>query len=149
MGGAGTARMIRQMALLVAAVAFLGFGASARAQSALYDDLGGKDGMAAIVGGMVDNALADDRIKAVFDNINIPRLKGLLAQHLCALVGGPCAYNRRSMKDTHAGLDLHDADFNALVEDLEASMDARNIPWATQVKLLAILAPIEHDVVKQ
>ncbi|MDB5359332.1 MAG: protozoan/cyanobacterial globin family protein [Rhodospirillales bacterium] len=55
----------------------------------------------------------------------------------------------RSMKDTHAGLNLHDSDFNALVEDLEASMDARDIPWRTPVRLLAILAPIERDVVKQ
>jgi len=142
-------RRIRQIAALAAVIAFLGFAAPARAQSALYDDLGGKDGTAAIVGGMVDNALADDRIKAVFDNINIPRLKGLLAEQFCTLVGGPCNYHRRSMKDTHAGLDLHEADFNALIEDLEAAMDARDIPWATQVKLLAILAPIEHDVVKQ
>lgn len=141
--------MIRHIAPLVAVAAFLAFGTPARAQSALYDDLGGPEGMAAIVGGMVDNALADDRIKAVFGNINIPRLKGLLAEQFCTLVGGPCSYHRRSMKDTHAGLDLHEADFNALVEDLEASMDARNIPWATQAKLLAILAPIEHDVVKQ
>ena len=53
------------------------------------------------------------------------------------------------MKDTHVGLNLRDSDFNALVEDLEASMDARGIPWSTQVKLLAILAPMERDVVKQ
>ena len=141
--------MCKRIAPLLVAVAFLAASASAHAEATVYDELGGKVGMTAIVGGMVDNALADDRIKSVFDDVNIPRLKSLLYQHLCTVTGGPCEYKRRSLKETHVGLDLHEADFNALVEDLEASMDARNIPWSAQVKLLAILAPMERDVVKQ
>lgn len=141
--------MCKRIAPIQVALAFLAVSAPAHAETTVYDALGGKDGMTAIVGGMVDNALADDRIKAVFDDVNIPRLKSLLYQHLCSVTGGPCEYKRRSLKETHAGLDLHEADFNALVEDLEASMDARNIPWSAQVKLLAILAPMEREVVKQ
>jgi hemoglobin len=149
MAGKEMSRMVRQTTSLLAASAFLLLGAPASADTTLYDDLGGKEGVTAIVGAMIDNALADDRIKAVFDDINIPRLKGLLHEQFCTLTGGPCQYKRRTMKDTHVGLNLHDSDFNALVEDLEASMDARGIPWSTQVKLLAILAPMERDVVKQ
>jgi hemoglobin len=149
MAGTEMPRMVRQMGSLLAASAFLLVVAPASAGATLYDDLGGKDGVTAIVGIMLDNALADDRIKAVFDNVNIPRLKGLLYQQFCTLTDGPCQYKRRTMKETHAGLNLHDADFNALVEDLEASMDARGIPWRTQAKLLAILAPMERDIVKQ
>jgi hemoglobin len=149
MGTQEISRLIRPIAPLFAVAALCGLGMPASAGTTLYDDLGGKAGMTAIIGGMVDSALVDDRIKAVFDNIKIPRLKGLLADHICTLTGGPCQYHRRSMKDTHAGLNLHDSDFNALVEDLEASMDACDIPWSTQVRLLAILAPIERDVVKQ
>jgi hemoglobin len=142
---AGTRAIRRTVSLL----AFLLIAGPAAAETTLYDDLGGKDGVTAIVDGMLDNALADDRIKMVFDDINIPRLKGLLYQQFCTLTGGPCQYKRRTMKETHAGLNLHDADFNALVEDLEASMDTRGIPWRTQAKLLAILAPMERDIVKQ
>jgi hemoglobin len=136
-------RPIRGLLLLV----LLALGVPASAETSLFQDLGGQAGVTAIVDGMIDNALADDRIKAVFDNINIPRLKKLIALQFCSLTGGGCDYKRRSMKDTHAGLGLHDADFNALVEDLEASMDKRDIPWATQARLLAILAPMERDIV--
>jgi len=142
-------RPLRQTAPVLATFAFLLFGVPVSADTTLYDDLGGKDGVTAITAVMIDNALADDRIKATFDDINIPRLKGLLYQQFCTLTGGPCQYKRRSMQETHAGLNLHESDFNALVEDLEAAMDARDIPWSTQVKLLAILAPMERDVVKQ
>jgi len=142
-------RTIGRIAPLLAALAFLLPNAPASADTTLYDDLGGKDGVTAITAVMIDNALADDRIKATFDDINIPRLKGLLYQQFCTLTGGPCQYKRRTMKETHAGLNLHESDFNALVEDLEAAMDARDIPWRIQVKLLAILAPMERDVVTQ
>lgn len=143
------ARLITRIAPLFAALALLGAHAARAADMTVYDELGGKPGMTAIVNGMVDNALADDRIKMIFDNINIPRLKGLLHEQFCTLTGGPCSYHRRTMKETHAGLNLHEGDFNALVEDLEASMDAQGIPWSSQVKLLAILAPMERDIVSK
>jgi len=141
-------RRIRRLAPFLMILTFPLFAPAASADTTLYDDLGGKDGVTAITAAMIDNALADDRIKAIFDDINIPRLKGLLYQQFCTLTGGPCDYKRRTMQETHAGLNLHEADFNALVEDLEAAMDARGIPWRTQAKLLAILAPMERDVVK-
>ncbi len=139
----GTKHIVAILSLL----AWLCLGTPARAEATLYDDLGGEAGVTAIVGSMIDNALKDDRIKVIFDDVNIPRLKGLIARQFCMLTGGGCEYKRRSMKDTHAGLNLRDADFNALVEDLEAAMDARGVPWRTQARLLAILAPMEHEMV--
>jgi hemoglobin len=41
------------------------------------------------------------------------------------------------------------ADFNALVEDLQLAMDDSEIPFATQNRLLAILAPMERDIVNK
>jgi hemoglobin len=45
--------------------------------------------------------------------------------------------------------DLHltNADFNAVVEDLQSAMDNCNIPFATQNRFLARLAPYQHQVV--
>jgi hemoglobin len=139
-------RLIQRLLLRGLCLTLLALG-PARAESSLYQDLGGQDGVTAIADGMIDNALVDDRIKAVFDDINLPRLKKLIALQFCSLTGGGCDYKRRSMKDTHAGLGLRDSDFNALVEDLEAAMDQRDIPWTTQARLLAILAPMERDIV--
>ena len=39
------------------------------------------------------------------------------------------------------------ADFNALVEVLQAAMDAQGIPYAAQNRLLALLAPMHRDVI--
>jgi hemoglobin len=51
------------------------------------------------------------------------------------------------MAATHKGLHLHNADFNAVVEDLQKAMDALSIPFPTQNRLLARLAPMQRDIV--
>lgn len=114
----------------------------------LYDDLGGEAGVARIVNGMVDRALADPRI-AFFDNTNHERLRGLIAQQFCNLSGGPCAARPRGMGPAHAHLGLRERHFLALVEDLQDSMDAAGVPFRTQNRLLAILAPMKREIVRE
>jgi len=43
-------------------------------------------------------------------------------------------------------MDIKDADFNALVEDLEKSLDKHDVPTPQQNRLLAILAPLRSSV---
>lgn len=63
------------------------------------------------------------------------------------VAGGPFVYKGRTMHDTHKGLHLTRYDFNALVEDLQKDMDEAAIPFATQYRLLARLAPMQRDMV--
>lgn len=51
------------------------------------------------------------------------------------------------MRVVHEPLNLTEADFNALVEDLIDAMEALNLPVATQNRLLARLAPMHGDIV--
>ena len=117
------------------------------ADDSLYRDLGGREGISRIVDRLSDLYLTDDRIRLVFDNLNIERLKGMLTDQFCVLAGGPCTYKGRAMKEVHKGLHITNAEFNALVEDLEIAMDRENVGFGTQARLLAILAPMQHDVV--
>ena len=121
--------------------------APARADDTLYHDLGEKDGIAKIAEYTTANFLADPRIKATFDNTNMDRFQKLLADQFCVVAGGPCEYKGRNMKDAHKALGLDNADFNAVVEDLQSALDKANIPFATQNRLLARLAPMQHDIV--
>lgn len=134
---------------LLAALSALALGAAipARAEPSLYESLGGRAGVDRISAGLVRRALADPRIVDTFDNTNLERLTGRLADHFCSVSGGPCAPPRRGMRAVHAHLDLKDRHFNALVEVLQAAMDDEGIPFRTQNRLLALLAPMRRDVV--
>jgi hemoglobin len=118
------------------------------ARATLFQDLGGMEGINRIVAGMLDRAVADPRIAATFENSNIDRLKRVIPQHVCTVVDGGCTY-RRSMQGSHVQLGLTRAHFNALVEALQDAMDAEGIPFRTQNRLLARLAPMQREIVTQ
>lgn len=134
----------RAVAALMLAATLLA--APARAGT-LYDDLGERAGLTRIVDGMVHRALLDPRIKETFDDANIERLQGLLVLQFCVLTGGPCRYPGRDMRTAHADLHLAPRHFNAMVETLQDAMDAEGVPFWTQNRLLALLAPMHRDVV--
>lgn len=116
----------------------------------LYDRLGGVDAIKAVVKDFVEERVAkDSRINARFINTDIPKLEGLLTDQICAATGGPCTYAGRNMKETHAGMGITDAEFNALVEDLKASLDKFNVPKAEQDELIGALAKMHDDIVEK
>jgi hemoglobin len=117
------------------------------AQDTLYERLGGQPGIVRIVDGAVTLFMADPRVKDDFDNINLDYLKRRLAEEFCKISGGPCVYHGRPIKAAHAGLDLTQAKFNAVAEDVQTSMRQAGIPYWTQNQLLALLAPMQRDVV--
>ncbi len=133
--------------LLTGALAALSINvAMAADNSMLYDQLGGKPGITKIIDGMLMHILEDHRIKAVFANANIPHLKMMLVEQVCADTGGPCTYTGENMHEAHKGMNINSAQFNALVEDLQKSFVDNNVPISAGNKLLAILAPMKKDV---
>ncbi len=120
---------------------------AAQADDSLYRKLGGKDGITAIVTDAYTIILADPRIKDDFDNISRDYLQRHLSELLCNITGGPCVYHGRPMGPAHEGLALTRAKFNAVAEDLQSAMDQHDVPYWTQNKLMALLAPMEHQIV--
>ncbi|WP_244146510.1 group 1 truncated hemoglobin [Paraburkholderia sp. BCC1876] len=134
-------------AVLVAGalVAFLG-SSPARADDSLYEVFGEKAGLVKITDDFVADLLADPRTSPYFDGVSIKRLKEKLVEQFCVLTGGPCEYTGRTMKRSHEGLNINRAAFNALVEDLQKAMDKNDVPFRSQNKLLAKLAPMYRDI---
>jgi len=119
----------------------------ARADDSLYTQLGGKPALEAVVDGLLQRATQDARIKDFFKETNLKYLRTQLVDQLCAVTGGPCRYEGETMKNAHAAMGLNQAHFNALVEDLQDAMDTAGVPFATQGRLLALLAPMHRDIV--
>jgi len=118
-------------------------------QKSLYDRLGGQPAIVAVVDDFVGNVAADNRINGFFARTDIPRLKKLLVEQICAGTGGPCTYTGRSMQAAHKGMNITDAQFNALVEDLQKTLNKFKVPEKEQGDLLAVLGPMKPQIVGQ
>lgn len=121
------------------------------APAGLYQALGEKEGIARVVDDLVERALKDPRIGAIFQEsfkqTKPQAFKDSLTAQLCLLAGGPCVYDGVDMKSAHANLKIDKSQFNALVELLQDAMTARDIPFTQQNRLLALLAPMYRDVI--
>lgn len=119
---------------------------SIRADKSLYQDLGGEPGIAALTSDMVDLAHVNPAIRRHFEKIDRVDLKKTLAEQFCDLSGGPCKYKGKDMVKAHKALDLNEADFNALVEDLRIACARNGVSESAKNRLLALLAPMKRDV---
>jgi hemoglobin len=116
--------------------------------ASLYERLGGKDAITAVVDDFVGRCAGDTRINGKFARTDIPRLKAMLIDQVCEAAGGPCAYRGRTMRETHTGMAVTAGEFDALVQDLVATLDAFNVPKAEQDELLSVLGPLRPDIVE-
>ena len=117
------------------------------AQPSLYDRLGGKPAITAVVDDFIGNVAADTRINQRFAAANIPRLKTRLVDQICEASGGPCKYTGQNMRDAHTGMKITDAEFTALVEDLVKSLDKFKVPAREKNELLGALGGMKPDIV--
>ena len=113
----------------------------------LFADLGGQEGLSRIIDASARIWLGDDRVKASFEDSNIPRLRHMLYDQLCRITGGGCDYRGQDMAKAHRALHLRVAQFNAIAEDMQTAMDRLGIAFSTQNRLVALLAPMQRDIV--
>ncbi len=132
---------------VLAAALGVSFAAPGHADDSLFESLGGKTGVERISGRVVRGYMADPRLHAYFDNINPDWLTPRFVTFICNVTGGPCVYRGRSMAAAHRGLHVDEAAFDAVVEDLQAAMRDEGVPFWTQNRLLARLAPMERAIV--
>lgn len=122
-------------------------GAAPFAGTEMFEAFHGQAGIDRIVDDMVDRNIADPRIADIFARTDLVRLRRLLKEQFCYILGGPCHYTGRSMVDAHTQVGLQSADMAPLVENLQAAMTAEGVPFRVQNRFLARMAPMKRDMI--
>lgn len=122
-------------------------GCAAPRPTTLYQRLGGEPAISAVVGEMLVRAAVNPVTREYFADADMAESQRQIAIQLCEATGGPCRYQGRKMRAAHAGMDITDAAFDALVADLQAALGKFQVPEREQQELLALLAPMRADIV--
>ena len=138
-------------------------------KKSLYDRLGAEKGLTAIVDDFVNRAMEDPRVNWERKGVKkggfslkrnqsvewqatpekIAALKKHMVQFLSVATGGPTKYEGREMKNVHQGLNISNAEFDASVGDLKASMDKLGVPVSEQKELLSIIESTRPQISEQ
>lgn len=117
-------------------------------ERSLYERLGGGGAITAVVQDFRDRCGGDSRINAKFARTDMARLTSMLIDQVTEATGGPATYKGRDMKTAHADMGVTAGEFNALVEDLIATLSKFGVGKAEQEELLGILGPLKSDIVE-
>jgi hemoglobin len=123
--------------------------AAAQAAPTLFERIGGESRLKAAVDEFTKIVLDDERINFTFAETDLDKFKRLLYEQICELTQGPCKYSGRTMFESHKKLNINNAMFNALAEDLYIAFDRVHVPYRYQNQVVAMLAPMQRDVVKR
>ena len=124
-------------------------GAGGTAGKTLFERLGGKPAIEAVIDDFLGRVSQDERINAAFAGAHLPRLRQRLVEQVCQASGGPCTYSGRDMKTVHAGMGVTGAQFDALVGHLVATLDKFKVPEKEKGELLSVLGPMRGDIVEE
>lgn len=113
----------------------------------VFQHFGGKAGISKVIDDFLVIWQADPRISQRLADADVERLGSLLKEQVTQLTGGPAVYSGKDMQSAHAKMGLRNVDFNALAEDLQLSMEQNGIASRDQNKLLAMLAPMQKQIV--
>jgi hemoglobin len=146
-----------------------GQGQGDQEKKSLYDRLGGEQGLSAIVDDFVPRVLADPRVNWERKGVtqggfslsrnkpvewqatpgNVAELKKHMVQFLSVATGGPPRYDGREMGEAHKNLHITNAEFDASIGDLKASLDKLGVPTHEQKELLAIVESTRPQIVEK
>ena len=131
----------------------------------LFARLGGNEGLTLIVDDWTDRALADPRVNLAREDMeggwissapepweatpeNVAKMKKHIVQFLALAAGGPATYDGRPIKESHAGMQITNVQFDAYVGDLQATLDKLEIDDQEQKELLAVIETTREQIVE-
>lgn len=127
-------------------------GSFAAESKSLYDRLGGKRAIAAVVDDFVNAAAKNPKVNFTrdgkFKSMDVPFLKGQLTDFISAVTGGPVKYVGKDMKTAHAGMKIKASEFDALAGDLLTSLEKFNVPEGEKNELMKLVASTKGIIVE-
>ena len=115
----------------------------------LYEKIGGDAAVNAAVDIFYRKVLADDRISRFFEGVDMEKQAAKQKAFLTMAFGGPHNYTGKDMRDGHAHLvknGLNDSHFDAVMENLGATLQELNVPNELIQEAAAIAESTRNDV---
>jgi len=115
-------------------------------EETLYERLGERDGIRAVVDDFYDRLVADDDLGPYFEGANVASLRRTQTDFLCEAAGGPETYDAAPVREAHLDVPFTPADIQRAVELLYESLDAFDVPGDDADRVVEAVAAHEADL---
>jgi hemoglobin len=139
--------------LVLASSAATAGGQGDQNEQTLYQRLGGLMPISVVVSDFLDKMIPDPQlnenpaIDEARTRVPAPYLKYQVTAFVCQATGGPCEYHGRDMKQSHAHLNITEAEWDRMVEIFQGVLAKHEVPEKERQALLKLLGTTKADIV--
>ena len=123
--------------------------AARQAESLLYDRLGGRDAISAVITDVIQRHRQNETIAHLMEGVDDERLVSQVTDFLSQATGGDVEYHGMEMDDAHARLSLTDEHFLAAGGDVQGAMEAAGVGEAEIQEVMCMFVSLRDEVVVQ
>ncbi len=121
---------------------------SVSAEQTLYERIGGKQKVKAIVEDIWNNHSKNPIVKDRFATSDPEYVKARVFEIFAAATGASnVEYTGKDMKTAHMGMNINEMEFNAVVDDVLAACEKHKVGQQERNEVLAILWSVRKDIV--
>lgn len=122
-------------------------GTKSRQQQSLFDRIGGKPALTAVVDQFYVRIMADKKLAPLFANTDMKRQRSHQVAFLAMALGGPSEYSGRSMRSAHAGRGITDEHFGLVAGHLQATLQWAKVDAPEIAAIMTAAAGLQAEVV--
>jgi hemoglobin len=115
----------------------------------LYDRLGGREGIRAVVDDFYDRLVADDELGPFFADADVAELRRTQTDFLCEAAGGPETYDAAPVREAHLHVPFTPAHIERAVALLYESLDEYDVPSDDADSVVEAVAAHEADLLAE
>ena len=112
----------------------------------IYEKIGGEAAVNAAVDIFYRKVLMDDRISEFFDTVDMESQHTKQKAFLTMAFGGPNNYSGKDMRKAHKHMALTETHFNAVAENLVATLKELDVPAEIIDEIVAVCLSVKDDV---
>ncbi|MFC6874456.1 truncated hemoglobin [Halobellus marinus] len=112
----------------------------------LYERLGGRDGISAVVDEFYDRLVEDETLGPFFEDADLERLRRTQTDFLCEAAGGPETYDAEPVREAHLHVPFTEDHIVRAVEILSETLDEYEVPDEDAEKVIQAIAQYRDEL---
>jgi hemoglobin len=113
----------------------------------LYERLGGRDAIGAVVDEFYDRVLEDERVAYYFEDVDMQRQRAHQTQFISSVTGGPVEYSGAEMEAAHKGMGITSTEFEAIATHLDETLESFDVADADRRAVMEEVASYRPEIV--
>jgi hemoglobin len=118
-------------------------------ETTLYERLGEREGIRAVVDDFYDRLVADEELGPFFADADVERLRKTQTDFLCEAAGGPETYDAAPVEEAHIDVPFTPDHIQSAVEHLQDSLDEFDVPEDDAQTVVDAVAAFEDELLAQ